>query len=293
MSYTKTLRRALVAGGILSLIEAAGLSFQLGPFVAIMPLGNVSPVGLYLSAYLAAIGASLVWIGLSGALGAAVAGAYALTVTYTGLAISLFVLPLGSSHSHLNAAAFLCLVAAIISAGIGRWFRRFPTWDVRPLNRLVFSSFVGFALLLTLVGSAVLLRMPNVFPMPLNPVAGALVGCSFLGSATYFLYCLAFPVWHNAYAQLWGFLAYDVVLIVPFVLRVGTSDSAHLPSLLINTAVLVYSGAIAIYFLFINRATRVWVLHTSRAGSKIASSRRRKVRRALTLRSDTASSAYN
>jgi hypothetical protein len=148
-------------------------------------------------------------------------------------------------------------------------------------------------LVLALVGSAVLLRIPNVFPVPLNPVAATLVGCSFVGSAIYFLYSLAFPVWHNAYAQLWGFLAYDLVLIVPFLVRFGTVDSAHLPSLVINTAVLVYSGAIAIYYLFIGRTTRVWALHASRAGSKVTPSRKRIVLRTRALRSDTASSAYN
>jgi hypothetical protein len=131
-------------------------------------------------------------------------------------------------------------------------------------------SFTGFVLLLGLVGSAVLLRMPNVFPLTLGPASAALVGCSFLGSATYFLYSLIIPVWGNAYAQLWGFLAYDLVLIVPFVLRLGSIDGAHLPALLVNIAVLVYSGALAVYYLLIAKATRVLAPHTAQEGSKTA-----------------------
>ncbi len=104
--------------------------------------------------------------------------------------------------------------------------------------------------------------------MPLSPVAVALVGCSFFGSASYFLYSLAFPVWQNAFAQLWGFLAYDLVLIVPFAVRLGSIDSAHLPALLLNTAVLVYSGILAIYYLLIAKATRIWARHPLRASSK-------------------------
>jgi hypothetical protein len=108
----------------------------------------------------------------------------------------------------------------------------------------------------------VLLHMPNLFPLTLGPVSAALVGCSFLGSAVFFLYSLTFPAWSNAYTQLWGFLAYDLVLIVPFVLRLGSIDGAHLPALLVNLAVLVYSGALAIFYLLINKATRVLGLRT-------------------------------
>jgi hypothetical protein len=250
-------RWALLALGILSLIAAVGLSLRISPFTAIWPLGDASEVHLYLSAYIAAIGVSLLWIGVSGELGAAVAGGISLTVTYTGLAISLFVLSRGATDLRLSAAALLCAGVAVLSAAAARWLRRYPIRDARPLPQAMRLSFAAFALLLGVVGSAVLVHMPNIFPLMLGPAAAALVGCSFLGSAAYFLYSLTFPVWSNAYAQLCGFLAYDLVLIVPFVLRLGTIDGAHLPALLTNLAVLVYSGALAVFYLLIARATRV------------------------------------
>ena len=43
----------------------------------------------------------------------------------------------------------------------------------------------------------------------------------FLGSATYFAYGIVRPRWTNAGGQLAGFLAYDLVLIVPFMTRFG------------------------------------------------------------------------
>ena len=113
--------------------------------------------------------------------------------------------------------------------------------------------------------------MPNVFPLELSPVATALVGCSFLGSATFFLCALAFPVWQNAYAQLWGFLAYDLVLIMPLTLEVSGAAASERPALLLNIVVLMYSGAIAIYYLLIARATRVWTLRVPGGGSKVTS----------------------
>jgi hypothetical protein len=277
VDHARTLRHALVVVGILSLVEGVGLCFQLSPFTAIWPLGAASQVDLYLGAYMAAIGASLLWIGFTGELAAAVAGALTLTVTYAGLALSLFVLSRGDADPRLGVTTLLCAVAAVASASLALWLRRFPALDVRPLSRPVYASFAVFVLLLALVGGAVLLRMPDVFPMTLAPANAALVGCSFLGSAAYFLYSLARPIWHNAYAQLWGFLAYDLVLIVPFALRLGTVDDAHLPALLVNTAVLVYSGALAVYYLLISRTTRIWAWHTSQAGRKAAPSQKRAV----------------
>src|SRR5215831_9514578 len=125
MTCARTLRRALIVIGILSLVEATGLVMQLPPFSAIWLLGGVSQVDLYLGAYMAAIGASLLWVGVSGELGATVAGAIALTVTYTSLGLSLIVLSRGTDQ-HLAAAALLCGVAAVAAAGVALWFRRFP-----------------------------------------------------------------------------------------------------------------------------------------------------------------------
>jgi hypothetical protein len=152
------------------------------------------------------------------------------------------------------------VVGALVSAGLAFWFRRFRIRDAQPLPRLVNRSFVVFILLLAFVGCALLLRAPNIFPLSLGPAAAALIGSAFLGSTAYFLYSLRFPIWRNACAQLWGFLAYDLALIVPLVSRMRVVDAAHLPALMMNIAVLVFSGALAICYLLIVRATRVWSL---------------------------------
>jgi hypothetical protein len=154
--------------------------------------------------------------------------------------------------------ALLWVAGALGSAGLARWFRRLPIQDARPLPRTVYSSFVVFVVLLACVGGALLLRTPNIFPLLLGPAASAVIGSAFLGSAAYFLYGLWFPLWGAVRAPLWGFLAYDLVLIAPLVARVGVVDSAHRPALMLNIAVLVFSGALAVYYLLIARATRVW-----------------------------------
>jgi len=103
-----------------------------------------------------------------------------------------------------------------------------------------------------------LFQIPNAFAWKLIPTSSALIGCFFLAASCYFLYGLLRPSWQNACGQLWAFLAYDLVLIIPFLLRFASVSPERLPSLLINTAVLVYSGALALYYLFVNKATRMW-----------------------------------
>jgi len=96
----------------------------------------------------------------------------------------------------------------------------------------------------------------QIFPWPLKPGSLASYGWIFLGAATYFFYPVVQPTWHNARAQLWGFLAYDLVLIVPYLEHFKKVVPALRPNLIVYVAVLLYSAALAIYYLFINPATR-------------------------------------
>jgi hypothetical protein len=96
----------------------------------------------------------------------------------------------------------------------------------------------------------------HVLPWPVTPALSTLIGFMFLGAAAYFAYGVAVPRWENAGGQLAGFLAYDIVLIVPFLVRLPTVDASVLPNLIVYTAVVTYSGLLAIYFLVLHPATR-------------------------------------
>ena len=65
-------------------------------------------------------------------------------------------------------------------------------------------------------------------------------------------------VWNNAKGQLLSFLAYDLVLIGPFLALFGTVKSEFELSLVAYVAVLIYSGALAVYYLFFHPSTRGW-----------------------------------
>ena len=101
------------------------------------------------------------------------------------------------------------------------------------------------------------LKVPTI-PWTITRDLSLVIGWMFLGAATYFVYALVRPGWLNAAGQLAGFLAYDVVLIVPFLTRLSTAAPEHAVGLIIYTAVVTYSGLLATYYLFIRKSTRIW-----------------------------------
>lgn len=73
----------------------------------------------------------------------------------------------------------------------------------------------------------------------------------------YFLYGSIKPVWGNFRGQLIGFLAYDVILIVPFIQHLATVKAEHQLSLYVYTSVVVYSALLSLHFLLIHPTTRI------------------------------------
>jgi hypothetical protein len=252
------LRNMLIIVGILSLILAAGFCLQLPWATRLWPWADSSLPYVFLGSITAAAAASLLWIGLSGEFGTLVGGAIHLIVFYAGLALALFLLSQHKGDQRLLIGALLCAAGVLVSMGILLWVRRYPIQDRRSMPLLVRVSFVVFIMVLVSAGIAILLQIPNVFAWKLTPTSSVLIGCFFLGASCYFLYGLLRPGWQNSSGQLWAFLAYDLVLIIPFLLRFTTVNPERLPSLFINTVVLVYSGALAAYYLLVNKATRTW-----------------------------------
>jgi hypothetical protein len=144
----------------------------------------------------------------------------------------------------------------LINLFIFRWSHRLPLRDNRPTPRPVLIAFGVFAAVLLLVGAALLLRVAIIFPWSLNPDSASVFAWLFIGDAFYFMYAIWRPKWHYACAPLWSFLAYDLVLIGRFLQHFSTVKPELQLSLIIYTAVLLFSGALAIYYLFINRETR-------------------------------------
>jgi len=254
----KILRTVLIIVGMMSLILAAGFCLQLPWIVQLWPWADSFSPYLFLGSITAATAASLLWIGLSGELAMVTGGALHLTVFYAGLASSLFLLSRQGGDQNLYTRPLVFAGGALVSLILLLWFRRYPLRDSRPMPLPVRVSFGVFVAVLVLVGVGILLHLPNVFAWRLHPTSSALLGWFFLGAACYFLYGLLHSGWQMACGQLWAFLAYDLVLIVPYLLHFAVARPGQMPSLLINTLVLVYSGALAIYYLLVKQSTRTW-----------------------------------
>lgn len=257
-NHSGVIRALFVVGGILFLAITAGFFWQMGWATALWPWPDGRLSYIFISSIAAAIAAPMVWIGLTREFGAARGGAVNLAITAAGTAVYFFILYGRQEDAQLLISALAAAFFLLVNVAIFFWSSRQPIRDRRPLPRLVRVSFAFFAVVLILVAALLLFQAPVVFPWPLQPESSVIFGLIFLGAASYFAVALPSSQWHSARGQLIGFLAYDLVLIGPFLAHFSTVDPAHRLSLILYVIVLVYSGALALYYLFVNEETRSW-----------------------------------
>jgi hypothetical protein len=176
----------------------------------------------------------------------------------TPLTLLMFQIAGGSQATALRTFGVICALGAAFGLGLFLWSRRIPLRDPRPTPRLVYGSFAFFVIALLIAGGQMVLKRPNILPWTVTPTSSIIYGWMFLGAAAYFAYGVLRPGWYNAAGQLAGFLAYDLVLIIPFLTQLATISEGRRLALIIYIIVVSYSGLLAIYYLFINPATRLW-----------------------------------
>jgi hypothetical protein len=151
-----------------------------------------------------------------------------------------------------------CVIGSIVGLGLLRWSLRFRWRDPRRIAMPVRVVFAVFIVSLVITGGRLVVQAPNVMPWQVTPELSTLFGLMFLGAAAYFTYSLVDPHLENMGGQLAGFLAYDLVLIVPFLVRLPTIEERFRLGLIAYVVVLVVSGALAIWALFLHPDTRIW-----------------------------------
>ena len=249
---------ATTVGGAALAVLTAGYILQLAWATSTWLWSDGRLSYLFVGSMLAAVSAGVLWLGVTGEFGAAVGGALNFTVAFTAMGVYMVRLGAFGAESHFGSYALGFFGMAALALGYAAWARQYPIRDARPMPRPVRASLWVFTLALLLVSTALILQSPHVFPWPLKPESSTMFGSMFLGAAMLFGYTATRRTWHEAKAALLPFLAYDLVLIVPFVRLLGEQKPGHLLSLVVYLVVLGYSGALAVYYLFINRATRSW-----------------------------------
>jgi hypothetical protein len=252
------MRWALVAAGLLGLIAAVAFYRQEAWALALWPWPVKRLSAIFLSSIFAAAAVPVIWIGLTGELRAMAGGALDFAIMYTGMAA--FTLGLhrhDPSRLEMRCFGLITTALAILCLALFLWSRNLPFREPRPIPWPVRISFGLFAVILVLVGGALVLQAPNVFPWKLDGELSAMFGWIFLGAACYFLYGLGEMNWGAAVGQLLGFLAYDLVLIGPYIDHFRTVDHNLRINLIIYPVILIYSGLLALWSLFADPATRL------------------------------------
>jgi hypothetical protein len=249
-------RVGLIGAGLASLVLTAAFFWRWDWAVDLWPWSDSRLSFVFLASIVAAIGMPALWIGLSGELRAIEAGALDLAVTYAGVVAYVLALAGDPGQPALGAYVAAFAVLGLLSLAAFLWARRIPMRDPRPMPGPVRVSFAVLSVALIGFGTALLFGA-DVFPWDLRDESSVIFGLIYLGAAIYFLHGLARPSWSNATGQLIGFLAYDLVLIGPFIGHFDEATGGKLLSLIIYTAVLVYTAGLAIYYLFVNAETRL------------------------------------
>jgi len=256
----KLIRNTLIVFSSLQLLFAIAFFFQFPFATNLWPYPGTTPLTfIFVSSIFAAAAASTLWVVLSKNYGALVGISLDYIVILTPLSIFSAFVGARTGSLPLYIFSVLCLIGAFFGVGMLLWSKRFPIDKTLAMPRLVRWSFMIFIIALVLVSVQLFFQIPNVIPWKITPELSVVIGCMFFGAVIYFLFGFFRPSWVNAAGQLIAFLAYDLVLIVPFLQRLPTVIPEQRVGQIVYIAVLIYSGLLAIYYLFIHAPTRLRV----------------------------------
>ena len=255
----KIVRNTLFFVCAVQFLFAIAFFLQLPFVVNLWPFEGTTPLTfIFVSSIFAAAAAATLWAAASENYGALAGIALDYITILTPLSIFSFQLGASSGNSQLTTFGIACLFGAFFGLGLLLWSIRIPMDSTLPMPGIVRWSFVIFIIALVIVSTRLILKVPNAIPWKITPEISVVIGWMFFGAALYFVYALLRPSWVNAAGQLAGFLAYDVVLIVPFLTRLPTVAPEHRLGLIVYTVVVSYSGLLALYYLFIHKPTLIW-----------------------------------
>ena len=251
----KPVQWAVVLFGIADLILTAGYLLDQPWALHTWPWQDLRRLDyLLVASFLAGATAVILWVGFTGEWRALAGAAMNVGLMNAGSAIYLFGVP------SMRTRAVMFAVFALVNAIVLVFSLRTPQRDRRPIDRFLRGSLGVFWVVLLYASIQLFRRSPTIFPWTIEPEVEVMIGWLFFGSTAYFAWGFFRPSWHNARGQLLAFLAYDIVLLPRYLLLFSTVEPDHLPSLIVYVIVLVYSSALAIYYLFINPKTRGWAI---------------------------------
>ena len=180
------------------------------------PLPDVRMTYIFLASIVASTAALIIWPLIRDDPGALRAAAFNLSTATPPLGLYLLWLSRDGDNRDLIAPGIAFVLFGVVWMAIGWWLRTIPVRSTRQLPKFVRIVFVGFCVLLIPLGSALLFQVENVFPWTISPENSTVAGIIFLSAAALFMFILANPLWIYGEAGFASFLAYDLVLAVPY-----------------------------------------------------------------------------
>lgn len=262
MKNESTLRIAgLATGAFLALLTFLfAFRTSIAAYIWPWPMGGLGYT--FVGSIFGAIAGASLWVIYRKEWGAVFGGAINLFIAFLGFAVLLWGMRGQEGMAHTTWWAIGTGVYAVSMIGFAWWSYPIPLRDMRPMPAYIRWSFAAFAAILTWTGIRLVIQEPYIFPWPLKPADSALYGYIFLGAALYFAYGFFRPVMGNAMGQLWGFLAYDFILIEPYIKHLSTVKPEHRTSLVVYLFFIVYSMVMGLYCLYKEyMAERVRTVH--------------------------------
>jgi hypothetical protein len=248
-------RLALVVYAVVLLCLAAGFIFRQPWAIETWPFRYTGGMSYnFVASILAAAAASILYCGLSRDPRAMFG------VGIDAAVINGPVAYLALSSGDASMRSFGVAAAATAAAGLGVcvWSRRYAWRDKQPTPVLVRVALAIFVVALWVVGSAMAAGSQKILPWEVSPEVARIYGWTFLGASTYLLYGAVVGVWSNAAGQLLGFLAYDLVLIPPFIDYFGHVAPDRLLNHVVYSTVVGVSAVLAVFYCFVLPRTRVF-----------------------------------
>lgn len=260
-------------------LVAFGLYFEAGWATWVWPWTDARMTYIFLASIAAAVAAPLAWIVIVDE-PAALAG-MAIDGMVIGSAMVAVLVGVGLTDNDRSMFVYALGMAAAVLAS---WylFRTFQPWPVRdpsPQPRFLSWFFAVLVAVLIPVGFTLMVQTGGMFPWDLPGRTSSMIGGVFIGAASWFVYGLWRRTWVHTGGQLAGFLAYGLVLGIPYWRTMfdresmsasggyqsfpgqvvsGPAYDINETSLSFYTATITIASLVCAWYLFVNRTTRIY-----------------------------------
>jgi hypothetical protein len=255
--------------GVVVTIVSIGLAWQQDWATDLWPWTDVRMTYIFFASIGAAIVTPLIWAAVTNEIGSLLPVFLLMALGLLAIGVYFTIRWIRHDESELTVHVVFAFVTAAITVALYQWSQRLPLRDQREAPGYVRMALIVFEIVLIPVGLALILQTDNVFPWDLEPQTSTVIGFIFWSAAVLFGWIYFNPRWAYAGPALAGFLAYDLVLIVPYIDMLlnrnstksmyGTSgDDVNVKSLIIYIPVILFSSAVALWSILVDRRTRIW-----------------------------------